>query len=155
MNLRCLTVSDCAENGILVSAENQTETKLPMPVSTEKRNGPKLANLQFRRLKAKFARSLVHIPLLYCSPHSVTVINLYFVLISTRRSNETYSDHIRVSEQPGVRPDDLRPLHAPRPPSLTRRSCTRTVIIPRVFAAAATAPMQSVYMRTDSQIGIT
>ena len=45
-------VSDClqflsAENRTLVSAENEAETKLPIQVSAENENGPKLVNLQF------------------------------------------------------------------------------------------------------------
>jgi len=58
---RHLAVSDCAENGTLVSDENKTETKLPIPVSAENKNGPKLANRQVRRSKTKMksGRSLV------------------------------------------------------------------------------------------------
>ena len=56
-----LVVSDCAENGTLVSAENETKTKLPIPVSAENETGPKLTYMQFRRpkTKTKFGRSLI------------------------------------------------------------------------------------------------
>src|SRR6267154_180916 len=57
-----LAVSDCAENGTLVSAENETEPKLLIPVSDENENGPKLANLPVSAPKTKtktnFGRSL-------------------------------------------------------------------------------------------------
>lgn len=51
--LRYVAVSDCAENGTLFSAENETQPKLPTPVSAENEKGPKLAYLQFRRRKRK------------------------------------------------------------------------------------------------------
>jgi len=49
-----------AKNGTLVSAESETETKLPIPVFAENKNGPKLANLQVRQPKTKFGLSLVY-----------------------------------------------------------------------------------------------
>jgi len=43
---RRLAVSDCAKNGTLASTENETEAKLPIPVSAKNENGPKVANLR-------------------------------------------------------------------------------------------------------------
>jgi len=40
MKASCPT--ECAENETLISAENQTETKLSLPVSAENENRPKL-----------------------------------------------------------------------------------------------------------------
>jgi len=56
-----LLVSDCAQKGTLVSVKNETETKLPIPVSAEHKNGAKLAKLQvwWLKTKTKFGRSLV------------------------------------------------------------------------------------------------
>ena len=56
-------VSDRAENGTLVSAENETETKLAISVSAENETGPKLENSAVSapktKTKTKFGRSLL------------------------------------------------------------------------------------------------
>jgi len=58
---RRLPVFYSPENGTLVSAENETETKMQIPVSVENKNGLQLPNLRVRRpeTNTKFGRSLV------------------------------------------------------------------------------------------------